>query len=367
MYIHVPWCARRCGYCDFNTYVADTSDPAVTTPYVDALVAEVRLAARTLGRGRVQTVYVGGGTPTLMPTRDFARLLGAVRVAFDVDADAEITTEANPETLTPDVLGELRGLGVNRLSLGMQSGVRHVLATLERVHTPGRVADAVGWARAAGFANVSLDLIYGTPGESVDDWAATLDIALAMAPDHVSAYSLIVEPGTPLARRMAAGGLPYPDEDDLAAKYTMADERFGAAGLSWYEVSNWSRPGFACRHNLAYWLGTPWWGIGAGAHSYAPYTRWWNHRRPDTYIRGVRDGSPVAGREELTPAQRHTERVMLATRLETGIDSAELSPDERKRAEAYVATGHLEARGTRLVCTLPGRLIADRIVRDVLD
>lgn len=367
LYIHIPWCTRRCGYCDFNTYVTDTADASVTTPYIDALVAELHQAGRTLEHRRVATVYFGGGTPTLMPPAGFRRILAVVRDEFEVDGQAEVTTEANPETLSPGRLAELRDAGVNRLSMGMQSAVPRVLATLDRLHTPGRTVDAVAWARAAGFENLSLDLIYGTPGESMADWEQSVSAALAAHPEHLSAYSLIVEDRTPLARRMAAGQLAYPDDEDLADKYIQADELFAAAGLAWYEVSNWAKPGFECRHNLAYWRGADWWGIGAGAHSHVGQARWWNYRHPGTYADHAAAGAARAGGETLTPAQRHAESVMLAMRLADGVDAGELTPAELARAAGYIGSGHLVRHGSRLVCTLPGRLIADRITRDVLD
>ena len=335
--------------------------------YLDAILEEVRLAAWALGTRWVTTVYFGGGTPTLMSVADYGRVLDRVRDCFDLVPDAEITTEANPETLTPELLDGIRATGVNRLSMGMQSAVPHVLATLDRVHTPGRVVEAAGWARSAGFSNLSLDLIYGTPGESAADWETSVDSALAMEPDHISAYSLIVEDGTPLARRMAKGELPYPDEDDLADKYCLADAKFSAAGLGWYEVSNWAKPGYECKHNLVYWHGDEWWGIGAGAHSFVGGRRWWNYRRPDTYESAVYQGSAVDGIETLTPEQARTESVMLGIRLAEGLDTALLTPSELAKAEQYVASGYLVRQGGRLVCTLAGRLIADLITREILD
>jgi oxygen-independent coproporphyrinogen-3 oxidase len=250
----------------------------------------------------------------------------------------------------------------------MQSAVEHVLAVLDRAHTPGRVAQGVAWARAAGFDNLSLDLIYGAPGESLADWRISLESALTLAPDHLSAYSLIVEPATPLARRLAAGELDLPDDDDLADKYLLADQLLSTAGLTWYEVSNWATPGMACRHNLSYWRGADWWGLGAGAHSHLAGHRWWNLRRPAAYTARLAAGRPPqAGSEHLTPAQRHTEAVMLGLRLAEGLDSGLLSDPEQSRAEEHRQRGHLARHGDRLVCTLPGRLIADALVRDILD
>jgi len=367
LYLHVPWCVRRCGYCDFNTYVVDTTDPGVTAPYVAGLLAEIRVAGRRLGDRTVETIYFGGGTPTLMAPADAGRLLAAIRDEFTVADDAEITTEANPESVSPAHLEQLRAAGVNRLSLGMQSGVPSVLATLDRLHTPGKVTEAVGWARAAGFDNLSLDLIYGTPGESPADWQTTLDAALALAPDHVSAYSLIVEDGTPLARRMAAGALPYPDEDDLADEYATADAAFAQAGLTWYEVSNWARPGRECRHNLAYWRSGDWWGLGAGAHSHIAGVRWWNPKHPATYIARATAATLPEGSEQLTEQQRHWEAIMLGLRLAEGVAWTALTPAEQGRAAAYLQSGHLVRRENRLTCTPAGRLIADGIVRAIVE
>jgi oxygen-independent coproporphyrinogen-3 oxidase len=358
LYVHLPWCRVRCGYCDFNTYVAEPS-----TAYLDALKQELALAAATVGPRDVTTVYFGGGTPTLLPPAAFGDLLSTIGGLFALDAGAEVTTEANPETLSPAYLDGLRAAGVNRLSLGFQSAVPHVLATLDRVHTPGRALEAVGWARAAGFANVSLDLIYGTPGESLADWAVTLDAALSAGPDHVSAYSLIVEEGTRLAARMKRGELPYPDEDDVADKYVLADEALARAGLAWYELSNWGEP---CRHNVTYWLSGDWWGIGAGAHSHIGGERWWNWKLPATYV-GRLPGSPAEGREELTAAQRRTERVLLELRLASGLDVGVLTDSERGRLGRCAEEGLVTVAGDRVTLTRRGRLLADAVTRDLLD
>jgi len=367
LYLHIPWCRARCGYCDFNTYVTDTTNPAETAPYVEALRREISLAAKTLGARWVRTVYVGGGTPSLLSPIDLSRLVSSIRRQFDLDDTAEISIEANPESLSLDWLSDVRDLGVNRLSLGMQSAVPKVLATLDRQHTPGRVVEAVDWARRAGFDNISLDLIYGTPGESMADWETSLVTALSLKPDHVSAYSLIVEPGTPLAKRVEAGELAAPDEDELADKYIQADRLLSTVGLNWYEVSNWARPGRECRHNLVYWRSGDWWGLGAGAHSHIDGTRWWNVKRPATYVgRLAQSGSPMQGQEILTKTERHEETVMLKLRLAEGISAAELGDEEWERAEPYIRSGHLVASGGRLICTLTGRLIADAIIRDLL-
>ncbi|MDR1806664.1 MAG: radical SAM family heme chaperone HemW [Propionibacteriaceae bacterium] len=358
LYVHVPWCRARCGYCDFNTYVS-----APQPGYLAALHAELGLAAAVVGPRRVDTVYFGGGTPTLLPPADFAALLVTIRERFDLDPGAEVTTEANPETLSPEYVERLRAAGVTRLSLGFQSAVPHVLATLDRVHTPGRALDAVTWARRAGFESVSLDLIYGTPGESLDDWRATLDAAVAARPDHISAYALIVEEGTRLAARMKRGELPYPDDDLMADQYLLADQVFERAGWPWYELSNWGEP---CRHNLAYWLSEDWWGVGAGAHSHVGGIRWWNWRLPAAYAARLPE-SPAEAREVLSADQRRMERVLLELRLASGLDESCLTASERGRVAGFVEAGLVALRGGRVVLTPPGRLLADAVTRELLD
>jgi oxygen-independent coproporphyrinogen-3 oxidase len=371
MYVHVPFCASRCGYCDFNTYTAaelGAAPGASQTTYVDAALAEVAFARRVLGPRTVTSVFVGGGTPTLLASETLVTLLGAIRETFELAEGAEVTTEANPESVTPESLAALREGGFTRMSFGMQSAVPHVLRTLDRVHTPGRAGQAVGEARAAGFEDVSLDLIYGTPGESLDDWRTSLDAALAAEPDHVSAYALIVEDGTPLARRIRRGELPAPDDDDLADKYLLADELLGGAGYDWYELSNWARPGHECRHNMAYWRSTDWWGIGAGAHSHVGGVRWWNVKHPAAYAERLGQGrSPGHAREVLTDDQRRVEQVLLELRLADGLPVSRLLASERARVGDLVERELLVQTGDRLVLTLEGRLLADAILRDLLD
>lgn len=372
-YVHVPFCASRCGYCDFNTYTAAElgAQPGTSRQaYLDAVAAEVALARRALGPDArpLQTVFFGGGTPTLLAPAELGGVLRRLTDAFGLAPDAEVTTEANPDSVTPASLAALREAGFTRMSFGMQSAVPHVLATLERTHTPGRAVDAVRWAREAGFVSVSLDLIFGTPGESVADWQASVDAALAAGPDHVSAYSLIVEEGTRFAARVRRGDLAAPDDDDLAEKYERADAAFAAAGLGWYEISNWARPGHACRHNLAYWRGDDWWGFGPGAHSHVDGVRSWNVKHPRTYTERLAAGaSPTADREVLTPDERRTERVLLELRLAEGLPLSVLHPTERPRADAAVADGLVVLTGDRLVLTPRGRLLADAVIRDLLD
>ena len=371
LYLHVPFCATRCGYCDFNTYTAaelGSAPGASQRAYLDAVRAELDLALGVLGPRPVQTIFFGGGTPTLLPAAELVGLLDAVRERFGLAAEAEITTEANPESVDADYLAVLREGGFNRLSLGMQSSVGHVLAVLDRRHTPGRVAEVVGWARAAGFGSVSLDLIYGSPGESPDDWRSSLRAALDLEPDHLSAYSLIVEPGTRLAARIKRGELPGTDDDVHAAYYLIAEAELAAAGMDWYEVSNWARPGQECRHNLAYWRSHDWWGIGPGAHSHVGGVRWWNLRHPSRYSARLLDGaSPAEAREVLGAEDRRIERVLLELRLAEGLQLGVLTPSEQARVPGIVATGLGVVAGDRLRLTLEGRLLADGIVRDLLD
>ena len=366
LYIHIPWCRARCGYCDFNTYVP--SDLSQVSRYVAAVLLELAQASQQLEGRTITTVYFGGGTPTMMSATHFRQIMDSITALFDISPDAEITTEANPETVNASLLCDLRETGINRISIGMQSVVPRVLLTLDRVHTPSRVGQAVMWARAAGFSNLSLDLIYGTPGESISDWEQSLEAALGLEPDHISAYALILEPATPLARRIASGEFSSPDDDDQADKYLKADQIMSAAGLEWYEISNWAKPGNQCQHNLVYWHSGVWWGIGAGAHSHVSGRRWWNQKNPSAYCTQLEDGaSPVAGFEELSQLERQCEAIMLGLRLASGIKHSQLSEQGLARAKSYIASGHLEQQGTHLVCTTTGRLIADGIIGQIID
>jgi oxygen-independent coproporphyrinogen-3 oxidase len=370
VYVHVPFCASRCGYCDFNTYAP--GEGAERAGYVDAVLAELDLARRVLGeRGPVETVFVGGGTPTLLEPAELGRFLEAVDKAWGLAADAEITTEANPESVDPARLRGLRAAGYTRISLGMQSVAPHVLVALDRRHTAGRAVAAAGEARDAGFDHVNLDLIYGTPGERPEDFAASLDAAVGAGVDHVSAYALIVEDGTRLAARMRRGELPYPDDDVAADRYLAAEEALSAAGLTWYEVSNWARGDAArCRHNLIYWTGGDWWGLGPGAHSHVGGVRWWNVKHPNAYRARLAAGeSPGQARELLTAGERHTEDVMLRLRLASGLPLSALDEAGRAAAATAVTGGLLDPAahaGGRAVLTLRGRLLADAVVRDLV-
>jgi putative oxygen-independent coproporphyrinogen III oxidase len=374
-YVHVPFCATRCGYCDFNTYTATelgTSGASAADTWLAAALAEIDLAAKVLDDPRpVSSVFVGGGTPSLMGAGPLGALLGRIGERFGLAEDAEITTEANPESTDRALLDGLRAAGYNRVSLGLQSTSTRVLQVLERRHTPGLAFDVIDQARAAGFEHLNLDLIYGTPGETADDFAASLAAVTASGVDHVSAYSLIVEPGTRLARQVRSGLLPMPDDDVLADRYLQAETALSAAGFHWYEVSNWARTDAArCRHNLAYWTGGDWWGIGPGAHSHVGGVRWWNVKHPARYAAALVDGrSPGHAREVLSPDSRAVEDVLLRLRLVEGLGLASLSDAGRVEAAVAVDEGLLDAgahAAGRAVLTLHGRLLADGLALRLL-
>jgi putative oxygen-independent coproporphyrinogen III oxidase len=373
IYVHVPFCATRCGYCDFNTYTAAElgGGPSASLATYPALaISEIGFARKVLGDvdAGVSTVFFGGGTPTLLPPAALGGILRAIDGEFGLRPGAEVTTEANPESVDEARLAGLREQGITRVSFGMQSAVPGVLATLDRVHQPGRPAQCAAWARAAGFDHVSLDLIYGTPGETDADWRCSLDAAVAARPDHVSAYALTVEPGTRLAARVRRGELAGTDDDVLADRYLVADDVLTAAGLGWYEISNWaaSEPS-RCAHNMLYWTDGDWWGIGPGAHSHVGGTRWWNVRHPAAYAARIAAGSsPGHAREVLAEPERQLERVMLGIRLAQGYPVAALGAAGRANAASVVAEG-LASRTAyadgRIVLTQRGRLLADAVTR----
>ena len=370
LYVHVPFCSSRCGYCDFNTYTATELGNSVSRDtFHEVLAKEVRYAAEQLGKARnVSTVFVGGGTPTLLGSHGLNFVLEEIKKSFGLASNAEVTTEANPDSVTPHMLSELREGGFTRVSLGMQSSAPKVLQILERTHTPGASVQAAKWAREAGFEHVNLDLIYGTPGESDDDLIASVDAALEAGIDHLSAYALIVEDGTALSRKIQRGELPMPDDDVCADRYEIIDERMQNAGLPWYEVSNWSKPGGECQHNLAYWRSQDWWGIGPGAHSHVNGNRWWNIKHPSPYAERVQEyQSPSAGTEVLTTDQVKMEEVMLGVRLAEGIALESVSID---RVNDLVAGGLVDPAGVehgRVQLTLAGRLLANAVIRDLLN
>ncbi len=372
VYLHVPFCRVRCGYCDFNTYTSEELRGAKRSDFAAQAISEVSFAAGVLDAVRLpkrqaSTVFFGGGTPTLLPVTDLTAMLSAVRTTWGLAPEAEVTTEANPDSVDGDYLHALKAAGFTRVSFGMQSAVPHVLATLERTHDPERVPLVVAWAREAGL-DVSLDLIYNTPGESIEDWRQSLEVAIALQPDHLSAYSLIVEDGTKLARQIRRGEVPTPDDDLAADQYELADRMLGEAGYEWYEVSNWAKGDeHRSRHNLAYWQGHDWWGVGPGAHSHVGGVRWWNVKHPAAYADRIgAGGSPGAGRETLDDETRRVEKIMLATRIRDGLSTEVLTSDGRTAVAGLIADGLVVAEAAlkgEIVLTLRGRLLADAVVR----
>lgn len=373
-YVHIPYCVKRCGYCDFNTYIPSElreggTLETVSFDYIDAVLRELDIAYAQ-APGAVPTIFFGGGTPSLLPARDLGRVIAAIKERWDLSTDCEITLEANPDTVDAQKLKELRGVGFNRISFGMQSAVPHVLKVLDRTHNPESIARVVEEARDAGFESVSLDLIYGTPGESLEDWKTSVESALSLEVDHLSAYALIVETGTKLAAQIKRGDLSMPNDDLMADMYLLVDEMCEAAGLSWYELSNWSKPGHESRHNVAYWKNANWWGLGPGAHSHLNGERWWNVKHPTAYKNALLNSqSPVQERETLTPQQISDEKAMLSIRMNYGILLSDLTFEQISRVEGYRESGHLDksrwSEGS-LQLTPQGRLIADRIVRELV-
>lgn len=373
-YVHVPYCVKRCGYCDFNTYTPGElreggTLETVSFDYIDAALREIDIA-HVEAPGTVPSIFFGGGTPSLLPARDLGRVISSIKEGWGLSPDCEITLEANPDTVDAKKLKELREVGFNRISFGMQSAVLHVLKTLDRTHNPESIARVVQEARDAGFESVSVDLIYGTPGESLEDWKTSVGSVLSLGVDHLSAYALIVETGTKLAAQIKRGDLSMPNDDLMADMYLLVDEMCDASGLSWYELSNWAKPGHECRHNIAYWKNANWWGLGPGAHSHLNGARWWNVKHPTAYKNAlIKSQSPVQERETLTPQQVSDEKAMLSIRMNYGILLSDLTAEQISRVEGYRETGHLdESRWSEgsLRLTPQGRLIADRIVRELV-
>lgn len=370
VYIHVPFCSTRCGYCDFNTYTAgELGSTAGPDTYLDSLEVELEMAVASLENPRqAETIFIGGGTPSLIGADGLARVLGAVRNTFGIAADAEVTTESNPESTSPEFFAGLREAGYNRISLGMQSASSSVLRVLDRTHTPGRPVAAAKEAREAGFEHVNLDMIYGTPTETDDDVLKTLDAVLEANVDHVSAYSLIVEDGTAMARKVRKGELPAPDEDVYADRFELIDARLRSAGFDWYEVSNWAKPGGECKHNMGYWVDGDWWGAGPGAHSHIGDRRFYNIKHPARYSAQIAAGElPIKETELLTVQDHHTERVMLGLRLKQGVPLNLFAPAARPVIDRHIAGGllYINALGN-LAVTDAGRLLADGIIADIL-
>ena len=384
IYIHVPFCLRRCGYCDFNTYTAtDLGAGASRGHYAQMVIREMALIRQWqcdhgIEEPAASTVFFGGGTPTVLAAADLVAMVDAIRGIWGLTPDAEITTEANPDTVDEAYIVELADGGFTRISFGMQSAVPHVLATLDRTHTPSNVAAGVDAATMAGLRS-SVDLIYGAPGESLEDWRTSVEAALDLGVHHISAYALTVEPTTKMGRRIAAGTLPKPDDDDEAAKYELADELFTQAGLDWYEISNWARPGYESRHNLGYWRNVDWAGLGPGAHSHYRChavssdgygLRSWDIAHPRLWGVAINEHRvPWADSERITAEENLEELIMLGLRMREGLDL--------ERIDRVIAVDRLTPMieeglvtvvdGRRVVPTRRGRLINDTVIERFFD
>lgn len=375
-YIHIPYCVKRCGYCDFNTYTPaelkiSTGLEQISNSYIDLLLQEIdSVREQIVGEIKVPSIFFGGGTPSLMQPNDIGRVIAKIKNEFDLLSNSEITLECNPDTVTKDSLENFKKVGINRVSFGMQSAVPHVLATLDRTHKPENLAQATTWANEVGISEISVDLIYGTPGESITDWQTSIDSALALPITHISAYALIIEEGTKLAAQIKRGEVPEVDDDLVADKYLIADKAFKEAGFEWYELSNWSKPGSESKHNMAYWNGDNWWGAGPGAHSHLNGKRFWNVKHPNLYKERIQNKqSAVADSEVLKKDQIESERLMLLLRLPSGIEKQSLNQMQLSELSEFVESGHLDRANWnqgRATLTLNGRLIADRILRKIL-
>ena len=374
-YVHIPYCVKRCGYCDFNTYTPaelQISDglSQISNSYIDLVVQEIEQARLAVGEATVPTIFFGGGTPSLMEASDIARVITKIKNSFKLSDDCEITLETNPDTVDKQKLSAFKDAGINRISIGMQSAVGHVLKTLDRTHNPQNLPQVTQWASEVGFKDISVDLIYGTPGESLADWQTSIDAALALPINHISAYALIVEEGTKLANAIKRGEIGNVDDDLTAEKYLMADQAFSKAGFTWYELSNWSKANGESKHNSAYWLNQNWWGVGPGAHSHIDGKRWWNVKHPNLYKTKITNNeSPVLDQEILEPIQIESERLMLSIRLPSGVSKESLSSEQLKILQPYVESGAIDLKNWSagsVSLSLNGRLIADRIVREIL-
>ena len=374
-YVHIPFCTVKCGYCDFNTYTSSELGTLKQSDFAATLVGEIGLSANILKQSdvssrKLKTVFFGGGTPSLLPAADLISILNSLETEFGFQENAEITFEANPDSVTKESLASLREAGFNRISIGMQSAVPDVLKILERTHNPENVAIAVDIAKSLGY-RTSLDLIFGAPGETLSQWEQTIRQVIELDPGHLSAYSLIVEPGTKLARQINSGELTEPDEDLQADKYELADKLLAEAGYSWYEISNWSKTeDLKSNHNLAYWSGQDWWGYGPGAHSHLGSVRWWNHKHPLSYANLLeKNVSPAAGREQLDRETAALERILLESRTSAGMSIEQikkLQPGSELAISQLIADGLIEgsqAIAGKLLLTLKGRLLADAVVR----
>lgn len=365
-YVHIPYCLKRCGYCDFNTYTPNElreggSLESVSQGFVDSLIAELSFAART-NTTTIPTIFFGGGTPSLMPAKELGRVIDVLKQRWEFAPAIEITMECNPDTLTLQSLEEYRAIGINRISMGMQSADSSVLKVLDRTHNPDNVVKSIQNARLAGFENISLDLIYGTPGETLEQWKNTVETALSYGIEHLSAYALIVEAGTKLSNKIKRGEITKPDDDLMAQMYLKVDQLANKAGLDWYELSNWGKP---AEHNLVYWRNQNWWGLGPGAHSHLDGVRWWNVKHPAKYENKLMSfESPMQDREVLKDSEKRDEKIMLQIRLREGFLLDELTENQIAIIDNY--RNQVEKQGNRIVLTPEGRLIADRIVRELI-
>ena len=365
LYVHVPYCSKRCGYCDFNTYTPSELDREDQIgSWLNSAVKETIFARKILGQElEIDTIFFGGGTPSLLDAEVIEEYLKIVSQQFILNSGIEITLEANPDTINETKASDWLSAGVNRISIGMQSSVKNVLQTLDRTHNPENVLNSVETIKKAGFTNFSLDLIYGTPGESIFDWEKTLKDSISINPPHISAYSLVIEPGTKMSAQLNRGEINSVSDDDAADKYQLAEKIFSENGYSWYEISNWSKNDKECRHNLNYWKGNNWWGIGPGAHSHINGVRWWNEKLPKKWREKLDNNqSPALAREELTSNQILNEEVMLLSRLKDGIYKSRFA---EKNVEQLLNDDFVTEVSGNLVLTLKGRLLADEVFRQL--
>ena len=365
LYVHVPYCSKRCGYCDFNTYTPSELDREdQIESWLNSAVKEIELARRVLKEElTIDTIFFGGGTPSLLDSNTVDNFIQSVKSNFKLKPGLEITIEANPDSITEEKSQRWLDSGINRVSIGMQSSTKEVLKKLDRTHNPDNVSHSVDILKKSGFDNFSLDLIYGTPGESLNDWENSLKDAIALNPPHISAYSLVIEPGTKMGAQLNRGEISQVNDDEAADKYQLADEMLNKNNYSWYEISNWAKKDKECKHNLNYWLGNNWWGIGPGAHSHVNGVRWWNHKLPKVWRELLeKQNSPALAREVLSEGQIRSEQIMLLSRLRTGLGNQEL---DENRIENLIANQLATLDTNKIVLTLKGRLLADEVFRQL--
>jgi len=365
LYVHVPYCSKRCGYCDFNTYTPSELDREdQIESWLNSAVKEIELARRVLKEElTIDTIFFGGGTPSLLDSNTVDNFIQSVKSNFKLKPGLEITIEANPDSITEEKSQRWLNSGINRVSIGMQSSTKEVLRKLDRTHNPDNVSHSVDILKKSGFDNFSLDLIYGTPGESLNDWENSLKDAIALNPPHISAYSLVIEPGTKMGAQLNRGEISQVNDDEAADKYQLADEMLNKNNYSWYEISNWAKKDKECKHNLNYWLGNNWWGIGPGAHSHVNGVRWWNHKLPKVWRELLeKQNSPALAREVLSEDQIRSEQIMLLSRLRTGLGNQEL---DENRIENLIANQLATLDANKIVLTLKGRLLADEVFRQL--